>query len=75
MGDYDSRILELQSDIEELRKELEEQNALQKNTEKEKAQLLQELTEQNHRLTAQLKQVGTFLANFKFKLIRCGNLT
>ena len=58
VGDYDSRILELQSDIEELRKELEEQYALQKNTEKEKAQLLTELTEQNHRLTAQLKQVS-----------------
>ncbi|GIY29916.1 bicaudal D-related [Caerostris extrusa] len=58
VGDYDSRILELQSDIEELRKELEEQNNLQRTTEKEKAQLLQELTEQNHRLTAQLKQTA-----------------
>ncbi|XP_055939643.1 bicaudal D-related protein homolog isoform X2 [Argiope bruennichi] len=58
VGDYDSRILELQSDIEELKKELEEQTALQRNTEKEKAQLLQELTEQNHRLTAQLKQAA-----------------
>ncbi|GFX42803.1 bicaudal D-related protein homolog [Trichonephila clavipes] len=58
VGDYDSRILELQSDIEELRKELEEQNALQKTAEKEKGRLLQELTEQNHRLTAQLKQAG-----------------
>ncbi|KAF8792312.1 Bicaudal D-related protein like protein [Argiope bruennichi] len=48
----------LQSDIEELKKELEEQTTLQRNTEKEKAQLLQELTEQNHRLTAQLKQAA-----------------
>ena len=56
-GEYDSRVGELQNDLRLLRKELERQTSTHRHQEKEKGQLLEELTEQNHRLTAELKQV------------------
>lgn len=55
-GEYDSRVAELQTDIAQLRKEITEQQLMHRNSEKEKCLLLEELTEQNHRLTAELKQ-------------------
>ncbi|GBM03842.1 hypothetical protein AVEN_148472-1 [Araneus ventricosus] len=56
-GEYDSRVAELQGDLSQLQKELALQTSSYKSNEKEKGQLLEELTEQNHRLTAELKQV------------------
>ncbi|GIY64541.1 BICD family-like cargo adapter 1 [Caerostris darwini] len=49
-----SKALILEQEKHALRRKLDSV----RNTEKEKAQLLQELTEQNHRLTAQLKQTA-----------------
>lgn len=54
-GEYDSRVAGLQSDLRQLRRELEHQSSAHRNQDKEKGQLLEELTEQNHRLTAELK--------------------
>nr|GBM17529.1 hypothetical protein AVEN_41510-1 [Araneus ventricosus]GBM17620.1 hypothetical protein AVEN_111504-1 [Araneus ventricosus] len=56
-SEYDSRVAELQGDLSQLQKELALQTSSYKSNEKEKGQLLEELTEQNHRLTAELKQV------------------
>ncbi|XP_054723572.1 bicaudal D-related protein homolog [Uloborus diversus] len=55
-SEYDSRVGELQADLNQLRKELAQQQTQHRSQEKEKGQLLEELTEQNHRLTAELKQ-------------------
>lgn len=54
-GDFDSRLAELQSDVDQLQKELVDSQSLLRVTEKEKSRLVQDLTEQNHRLTQQLK--------------------
>jgi coiled-coil domain-containing protein 64 len=57
-GEYESRVLELQTDLEQVRHKLIEQQGSLRQTELEKGRLLQELIEQNHRLTAELKQVS-----------------
>lgn len=57
-GEYESKVLELQSDILLLRKELEQQQQSMGMVEKEKSMIMDELTEQNQRLTTQLKQVS-----------------
>lgn len=56
-SEYDSRIQELQADLVNAQKELTEHQNSIKQTEKDKATLLQELVEQNHRLTRQLREV------------------
>ena len=43
------------------RTDLEEEREVIKQTDKEKSQMIEELTEQNQRLTAQLKEVGCLL--------------
>ncbi|XP_013772574.1 bicaudal D-related protein homolog [Limulus polyphemus] len=55
-SEYDARVAELQADITELRKELEGHEVSLKSTEREKCKVVQELQEQNHRLTLALKQ-------------------
>nr|CAD7573181.1 unnamed protein product [Timema californicum] len=55
--EYDIRITELQADIRELSRSLTERESVLKQSEKEKAALITELTEQNDRLTSQLKEV------------------
>ncbi|XP_076306898.1 bicaudal D-related protein homolog [Tachypleus tridentatus] len=55
-SEYDARVTELQADITELRKELEGHEVSLKSTEREKCKVVQELQEQNHRLTLALKQ-------------------
>ncbi|CAG2058589.1 unnamed protein product [Timema podura] len=56
-SEYDIRITELQADIRELSRSLTERESVLKQSEKEKAALITELTEQNDRLTSQLKEV------------------
>lgn len=56
-SEYDSQILELQSELNQAKKSMEEMQVLMRQTEKEKAQVVQELIEQNHRLTRELKEV------------------
>ena len=64
-GDYESRISELQCDLNKAKKELSIQQSLIKQIEQEKTKIVQELVEQNHRLTNQLKQVCLFVySNF-----------
>nr|CAD7402337.1 unnamed protein product [Timema poppensis] len=55
--EYDIRITELQADIRELSRSLTERESVLKQSEKEKAALITELTEQNDRLTSQLKEL------------------
>lgn len=57
-SEADSRLLELQADVRELQRAVEEREAALRSTEREKAALVAELTEQNARLAAQLKEVG-----------------
>lgn len=56
-SECDTRLLELQVDIRELNQTLTERESALKQTEREKATLIAELTEQNQRLTNQLKEV------------------
>lgn len=65
-GDYESRISELQCDLNKAKKELSIQQSLIKQIEQEKTKIVQELVEQNHRLTNELKQVCLFICLFEF---------
>ena len=58
--EYELRVNELQADINSLRKSLEEATTAQRQSEKEKSLLITNLTEQNQRLTSQLKEVRFF---------------
>ena len=55
--EYDLRVNDLQADITSLRKSLEEASTAQRQSEKEKSLLITNLTEQNQRLTTQLREV------------------
>lgn len=57
-SEYDGRISEYQADIEGLKKEISEQQNLIKTAEKEKTKMVQELIEQNNRLTSELNKVS-----------------
>lgn len=57
-SECDTRLLELQADIRELQNALDERENSLKQTEKEKALLISELTEQNQRLQIQIKEVS-----------------
>ena len=50
-------MLELQSDASALQAQLDEHSTAQRQTEKEKSALIATLSEQNQRLTSQLKEV------------------
>lgn len=56
--DYESRVLELKNDIANYRKRLTDQQDSARQMEKSEGKLVQELMEQNERLTTQLKQVS-----------------
>lgn len=62
-AECDTRLLELQADLRELQAALEDRDNALRQTEKEKAALITELTEQNQRLTNQIKEV-LFLSYF-----------
>lgn len=55
--DYEIRVGELQADVAELQKSLEEQQRLMKQSDRDHTLILNEVTEQNQRLTTQLKEV------------------
>ncbi|CAG2160348.1 unnamed protein product [Oppiella nova] len=55
-GEYEGRIAELQTDLKNARQESETQHMYLRQTEGEKSKIIQELIEQNHRLTNELKQ-------------------
>ncbi len=54
--EYELKTSELQSDVSTAYAQLEEASAAARNTEREKSQLIATLTEQNQRLTSQLKE-------------------
>ena len=56
--EFDQRVNELQTDVTKLRSTLTENVNSQRQAEKEKSILIQTLTEQNQRLTQQLKEVS-----------------
>ncbi|XP_076369466.1 bicaudal D-related protein homolog isoform X2 [Tachypleus tridentatus] len=60
-AEYDSRVAELQTDLNELRRELDEHRNLVKSTEKENHHVIQELQDQNQRLTEALKQIDMLI--------------
>ena len=57
-GEYESKVSELQSDVADLRRALDEQQNNVKMAERQKSSIITQLTEQNQRLTAQLKEVN-----------------
>jgi coiled-coil domain-containing protein 64 len=59
-GEYESKVSELQSDVADLRRALDEQQNNVKMAERQKSSIITQLTEQNQRLTAQLKEVRRY---------------
>ena len=57
MSDYEIQVNELQGDIIDLKKSLDDQQRVLKQSDKEKSSLISELSEQNQRLTTQLRDV------------------
>jgi len=55
--EYEQKVAELQQDVNALQAQLSEHANSQRQTEKEKSLLITTLTEQNQRLTTQLKEV------------------
>lgn len=58
-SEYESKVSELQSDVSELRRSLDEQTNNVRLAERQKSSIIAQLTEQNQRLTAQLKEVNS----------------
>ncbi len=54
--EYDQRVGELQHDVKTLQRQLDEHSSSQKQADREKSMLITTLSEQNQRLTAQLKE-------------------
>lgn len=57
-AECETRLVELQADIRELQRTLSDKENIMRQTEKEKNALIVELTEQNQRLTTQIKEVS-----------------
>ncbi|XP_076331607.1 bicaudal D-related protein homolog isoform X3 [Tachypleus tridentatus] len=82
-GEYDSRVAELLADIAELKNELEGHEVSLKLTEREKRKLIQELQEQNHKLSIALRQANKSEEYLTGQLkvlrqqftVRCSNFT
>jgi hypothetical protein len=60
--EYDLRVNYLQADIVSLKKSLDEATVVQRQSDREKSLLITNLSEQNQRLTTQLKEVSNFNA-------------
>ena len=56
-GEYEGRISELQSDLSHVQKELRQKRCLLEEVHEDRTRLVAELSEQNQRLTSQLKEV------------------
>ncbi|XP_043211966.1 bicaudal D-related protein homolog [Amphibalanus amphitrite] len=54
-SEYETQILQLQSDLGTLKQEMEEEHHSGKNAAKQRSQIISEITEQNQRLTRQLR--------------------
>lgn len=63
-GEYETKIGELQSDISELKKSLDDQQTILKSGERQKSAIVMQLTEQNQRLTNQLKEVRPISSSY-----------
>ena len=61
--EYENTVKELQSDIALLRHDLEEQQEQSRQGDRTKSQIVHELTQQNERLTEQLKKVSYHFFN------------
>lgn len=59
-SEYEMTIKELQNDVTTLRKELDEQQTQHVQGDRSRSQIVHELTQQNERLTEQLKKVGIY---------------
>lgn len=57
-GESEARVIELQTDLETLRSQLEEQNERARRAERDQATLVTELTAQNARLADQLREAA-----------------
>ena len=57
--EYELKVSELQTDIQSLRALLDQNENSQRQAEREKSLLITQLTEQNQRLTSQLKDVSS----------------
>lgn len=68
-AECDTRLIELQADLRELQRVVEERDHAFKSTEREKAILITELTEQNQRLQTQIKEVTILLVLIKSLMI------
>lgn len=60
-GEYDNTVRELQWDITQLQQQLQERVQLSQESDKDRCQIIRELTQQNERLTEQLRKVGHML--------------
>jgi hypothetical protein len=67
--EYDLKVFELQHDLKSLQGQLDEQYNTQRQAEKEKSLLITTLSEQNQRLTTQLKEVSYSVGFFFLKCI------
>ena len=56
-SEYETTCRELQTDVAALRQELQQEKAQSRQGDKSKSQIVTELTQQNERLTAQLRKV------------------
>lgn len=66
-AEYESKMMELQTDIKALKLEVDEKNQAVMYSEKERVSLVGELSEQNQRLTDQLKNVSVNKTNVVVK--------
>lgn len=64
----ESRVLELHGDLKELRVKLDAQEANVRQAEREKTLLIEELSSQNSRLTAQLQEANQIEAQLETQL-------
>ena len=67
--EYDLKVGELQQDLKTLQAQLDEHGSQQRQSEKEKSLLITTLSEQNQRLTTQLKEVSGEVPDHK-KLVK-----
>lgn len=67
-SDGDVRVLELQADLKELSQKLDVQEQSVRQAEREKAALIEELSQQNQRLTAQLQEANQLEAQLNAQL-------
>ncbi|XP_064613123.1 LOW QUALITY PROTEIN: bicaudal D-related protein homolog [Liolophura sinensis] len=68
-GEYDNTVRELQWDITHLQQQMQERVQLSQESEKDRCQIIRELTQQNERLTEQLRKVSTCMQDEELDLL------